>query len=414
MKISSFNFKKIFFLAIILSYNSVIGQDTTKFIQRIHKDTGSTKLNMDALYNRPFLTFNKVPIAIGGYIEANTNYTTTNGVNDGFHFHIPRMTLFFATTIAKKIKFIAELEFEEGTKEINIETGLIDIEFHPLLTFRGGIILNPIGGFNQNHDGPRWDFIDRPLAATEIIPATLSSVGMGFYGKYFYQNWIIGYEAYFTNGFNDKLISNEKNRTSFHESKEGNEKFSRSNSGLPMFNGKVAIRNRKLGEIGISFLTGVYNEWKKNGLIIDDKRTASIFAIDYNTSLFNNKLNITGEVSKAFIQMPTNYIENYGRQQLGAFTDVVFTIKQGKVLGWEKAKINIGARIDFVDHNIGKFAATTEEIQDHVWAITPSIALRPVGMTVLRLNYTYQLTRDIVGNGPSKMGSIKFGISSYF
>ena len=67
-----------------------------------------------------------------------------------------------------------------------------------------------------------------------------------------------------------------------------------------------------------------------------------------------------------------------------------------------------------LDHNIGKFAATNEEIQDHVWAITPSIAFRPAGMTVLRLNYTYQLTKDIVGNGPSKMGSIKFGISSYF
>lgn len=62
----------------------------------------------------------------------------------------------------------------------------MDLEFHPLLNLRGGIIMNPIGGFNQNHDGPRWDFIDRPISASGIIPTTLSNVGMGINGKYFY------------------------------------------------------------------------------------------------------------------------------------------------------------------------------------------------------------------------------------
>lgn len=63
------------------------------------------------------------------------------------------------------------------------------------------MILGSIGAFNQNHDGPRWDFIDRPLAMTEIIPSTLSNVGFGLHGKYFYQQWTFAYETYMTNGF---------------------------------------------------------------------------------------------------------------------------------------------------------------------------------------------------------------------
>lgn len=70
--------------------------------------------------------------------------------------------------------------------------------------------MNPIGAFNQNHDGPRWDFIDRPISATTIIPSTLSNVGFGFYGKHFTPNLTIGYEAYLTNGFDDNIVSNSQ------------------------------------------------------------------------------------------------------------------------------------------------------------------------------------------------------------
>lgn len=192
---------------------------------------------MDAVYNRPFLSVGKLPIAIGGYVEANTEYAATDGVSNGFSFQARRLTLFFSSTIAKT-KVFSELEFEDGVKEINIEFAAMDIEFHPLLNLRAGILMNPIGGFNQNHDGPRWDFIDRPISATQIIPSTLSNVGFGFHGKYYFNRWIFGYEAYLTNGFDDQIISNSLNRTSLAEGKHNPERFIKSNSGLPMFTGK--------------------------------------------------------------------------------------------------------------------------------------------------------------------------------
>ena len=52
------------------------------------------------------------------------------------------------------------------------------------------MIVNPIGAFNQNHDGPKWEFTDRPIAATQMLPATWSNAGFGLYGKYYKNEWV--------------------------------------------------------------------------------------------------------------------------------------------------------------------------------------------------------------------------------
>jgi len=369
---------------------------------------------MDAVYNRPFLTAGKIPIAIGGYLEVNTQYASTDGISEGFSFQARRFTLFFSSTIAKKIKLLSELEFEDGVKEINLEFAAVDIEFHPLINLRGGIIMNPIGAFNQNHDGPRWDFIDRPISATTIIPSTLSNAGFGLHGKYVIQRWILGYEAYLTNGFDDNIISNAEGRTSLAAGKLNLSRFEENNSGLPTVTGKIAIRNRSIGEIGISYLTGVYNKWKKDGVILDSKRSASIVAIDFNTSLFKDRLNITGEFAKVFVDVPETYTQQYGTQQFGGYIDIVGTVLKRKILGWENAKLNLGVRLEYADYNQGKFIQTKQNIGDHLWAVVPAIAFRPAGTTVIRFNYRYQQQTDLFGNPPSYTGIIQFGISSYF
>lgn len=377
-------------------------------------DTTRQKLNMDAVYNRPFLAVGKSPIAIGGYLEANTQYASTDGVTEGLSFQMRRMTLFFSSTIGKKIKFLSEIEFEDGTKEINLEFAAMDIEFHPLVNLRGGILMNPIGGFNQNHDGPRWDFIDRPIAATTIIPSTLSNVGFGLYGKYFSHNLIIGYEAYLTNGFDDKIISNPENRTSLAAGKLGPERFEESNSGLPMFTGKIALRNRKIGELGFSYMTGVYNKFQEEGITLDEKRHMSVMAIDFNTSLLKNRFTITGELANVFVDVPETYSQNFGTKQFGGYIDFVGTIVQKPILDWNKAKINAVIRLEYADYNKGTFKETGGKISDEIWAIVPGIAFRPIGTTVLRFNYRFQQQTDLLGNPPAKTGVIQFGFSSYF
>ncbi len=391
-------------------------QDTTKqkFFKRIDADTSTSKLNMDATYNRPFLQAGKLPLAIGGYLETNTQYAITGGKGEGFSFQYRRLEIFFSSTIAKKIKFLADIEFEDGAKEISVEYASLDFEFHPLLTLRGGIIVNPIGSFNQNHDGPKWDFIDRPISSTTILAATLSEAGFGLYGKHFTGNWVLGYEAYLTNGFDDKVISNEENRTSLAAGKSNPEKFEESNSGSPMFTGKIAIRNRKIGEVGLSYMGGVYNKWKDDGLILDKKRNVNVVAVDFNTSLLKNRLNILGEAAKVFVNVPDTYFQQFGNKQWGGFVDIVGTILQKPMFGWENAKLNLGVRLEYADYNIGKFKQGGGNIADHLWSIYPGIAFRPVGTTVIRFNYRYQKQRDILGNPPALTGAFQFGFATYF
>src|SRR6187431_1537566 len=226
--------KKIILLFTCLIQLTTYAQvDSSLFKRVVVKDT-SVQMNVDATYNRPFLSLGKTPVAVGGYLEANTNYAVTDGVTEGFSFQMRRMTVFLSSAIGKRIRFLSEIEFEDGTKEINIEFAAMDIEFHPMLNLRGGIIMNPIGSFNQNHDGPKWEFIDRPISATTIIPATWSNVGFGLWGKYSKNKWAFSYEAYLSNGFDDRIIDNDLNRTNIPASKENPDRFEESFNGVPL------------------------------------------------------------------------------------------------------------------------------------------------------------------------------------
>src|SRR6201991_2939902 len=187
--------KHLLFIIAFFSVYDAISQIDPSLLRQASKDTGRLQMNMDAVYNRPFMQLGKLPVALGGYVEANYQYQREDGISEGHQFQMRRLTLFISSTITKRIKFLSEIEFEDGTKEINIEFASIDFEFSPLLNLRGGVVMNPIGAFNQNHDGPKWEFIDRPISATQLLPATWSNVGFGVYGKLYRNNWVYAYEV---------------------------------------------------------------------------------------------------------------------------------------------------------------------------------------------------------------------------
>ncbi len=155
--------KKNFFLISLFIYSGAsFAQIDPDLLRKAPTATDSLKLNMDAVYDRPLVKAGKLPVSVGGYVEANYQYLSEEGISEGHQFQMRRLTLFVASSIAKRLKFLTEIEFEDGTKEINIEFASVDFEISPLLNFRGGVIMNPIGAFNQNHDGPKWEFIDTP------------------------------------------------------------------------------------------------------------------------------------------------------------------------------------------------------------------------------------------------------------
>ena len=193
--------KPVLFTIFLFVTISAVAQIDPTLLKRIPIDTTTPHLNMDAIYSRPFLGLGKLPVSLGGYAEVNWQHLGTDGVSEGHQFQMRRLTLFVASTVSNRIKFLTEIELEEGGKEIAIEFASLDVEFHPLLNLRAGIVMNPIGAFNQNHDGPKWEFTDRPISATQLLPATWSNAGFGIFGKTNKENWMFGYEAYLTGGF---------------------------------------------------------------------------------------------------------------------------------------------------------------------------------------------------------------------
>ncbi len=406
--------KRIFNIALAICVAEVsLAQIDPELLRKPGSRNDSLNLNMDAVYSRPFIQVGRLPVALGGYVEANYQYASTNGISEGHQFQFRRLTLFVSSTISKRIKFLSEIEFEDGTKEINIEFASVDFEFSPLFNARGGIIMNPIGSFNQNHDGPKWEFVDRPISATQMLPATWSNVGFGVYGKKYSSDWVYGYEVYLTNGFDDKIIQNSENKTFLPASKENPDRFEESFNGSMLFTGKIAVKNNNIGELGLSYMGGAYNKFKDDGITLDDKRNVNVFAIDFNSTL-PTKTYLNAEWAWVKVNIPPNYTEQYGRKQYGGFMDIVQPIFRRPIFGFENAVINASVRLEYVDWNRGTFSQTGGKIYDEVWAIVPSLSFRPTAQTVVRLNYRHEQQKDLLGNPPAKTGAIQFGFSTYF
>lgn len=388
--------------------------DSTLFRRLPKSDSAKITMNMDAVYNRPFLQVGRTPLGVGGYAEMNTNYAATDGISEGLSFQMRRMTLFLGGSLHRKIKFMSEIEFEDGTKEINIEFAAVDFQFTNLFNFRAGIIMNPIGAFNQNHDGPRWEFIDRPISATQMLPATFSNVGMGLYGKKYTKNWVFAYETYLTNGFNDDIIANNVGRTSLPAAKANPNRFEESSNGQPLLTGKIAVRNRKIGELGLSYMGGVYNKFQDDGFILDKKRRVNVFAVDFNTTVKKTKTFITAEWSWINVDVPETYTIQFGQKQTGGFMDIVQTVLKKPMFGFPNAVFNVACRLEYVDWNVGTFKEINSRIYDEVFSIVPAISWRPIPSTVIRFNYRFERQWDILGNPPARTGAIQLGVSSYF
>lgn len=407
---------KNFALIAVACFLSIHGlsQIDPSLLRRLPKDSTGMLLNMDAIYNRPFLQVGKLPVALGGYVEANYQYLQEDGISEGHQFQMRRLTLFVSSSISKRIKFLSEIEFEDGTKEINIEFASVDFEFAPLFNLRGGVVMNPIGAFNQNHDGPKWEFIDRPISATQMLPATWSNVGFGIFGKKYTNDWVYAYEAYLTNGFDEQIINNNENKTFLPASKLNKDRFEESFNGSPLLTGKVAVRNRSIGELGISYMGGIYNKYEEDGLVLDKKRRLNVFAIDFNTTIPSINTYINTEWAWVNVDVPDSYTEQFAEKQQGGFIDFVQPIVSRPVFGFEKSVINAALRLEYVDWNKGKFQSTGGNIADDIFSIIPSISWRPTAQTVIRFNYRYNWQQDILGNPPSRLAGFQFGMSTYF
>ena len=369
-----------------------------------------TAMVQGGIYQRPFLV-TAGATAIGGYAEGNANYFRTDGIGEGLSMELRRFNIFLFSSAGRRLRFISELEFEHGVEEIALETALVDFTLNPSLVLRGGILLPPIGAFNVNHDGPRYDFVDRPLVSTRIIPATLSEVGFGAHGRLAPRGFTLSYDLYLVNGLGDGILLNETGRTDLASGKTAS-RFEEDNNGSPAVTGRIAAQSRRLGELGLSLYRGIYNTWRVEGEPVDEKRTVSILAADFNTAV--GRLDLRGEVAWARIDVPDDLGELMGERQWGVHLAAVLPVWHPRIRGLANPVVSVGLRLERVDFNQGTFSSTGLRIFDEIDAIVASLSFRPVPATVFRANYRWESFRDPQGNPASRTGGFQVGFATYF
>lgn len=370
-----------------------------------------TALVQGGIYQRPYIA-SVGRTALGGYLEAHVGLERAEGISEGPSFEVPRFNLFLYSPLGRRLRVTAELEIEEGGEELRLETALADFVITPSLVIRGGVLLVPIGAFNVNHDGPRYDFVARPLVSTTIIPATLSEAGFGVHGRLAPGRGVtLSYDAYLTNGLGEGVVLNGTGRTDLPSGK-GPALFGEDGNGSPAVSGRLALLARGWGEVGLSHYRGAYNTWKLEGVAVDQPRYFAITALDWQTTL--GPVDLRGEAALASVDLPTDLSEVHGSRQWGGYLDATVPVWHPRIRGLDDPVVSLGVRLERVDWNTGTFATTGLTRGDEERSVTFAVSLRPASGTVFRLNYRLGSVTDLAGNPAVPTAGLALGLATYF
>jgi len=371
------------------------------FSQEIDSTKSSKPFVRGGVYDKPFVTNVFSKTAIGGYMEAVWKFGREEGVTEEITFEARRFNLFAHSVISERTKFFTEIEFEHGTEEINIEFAALDFDITSFTTFRGGIILSPLGKFNLTHDAPLNELTDRPIVSTQIIPTALSEAGMGFYGSFFPSlNSRMTYELYAVNGFNDGIITNGSGT----QISEGRGDVGEDNNQRPSFVGRISYAPLEQIEFGFSTHSGVYNTFSVDGLEIDDKKMLTIAAFDweYNSEMFD----LIGEFARADIDIQQSLQGLFAERQQGVYAQINYRFGKKLFSFLPLSYCTAIARYEFVYFD-------SQLRGDAQQKISLGINFRPTSDTVFKFDYHYDWMWsrvDVVG----KAAGINFSVASYF
>ncbi len=350
--------------------------------------------------DRPYLADLAGRLALGGYAEGHFVYQREDGITEDLTFLAKRFNLFFNSQISDFIRFGAELEFEDAAEEIKLEYMTVDLLVNRSFAARAGMILIPLGRFNLAHDSPRNPFTDRPFVSTEILSVALSQPGLGGYGTVPLGGTArLTYEAYAVNGFDDRILDAEDGlRLS-----AGRANFENNNRRLSVV-GRIAYSPRANLEVGLSGMHGQYNESTRDGETIDDGRTLSIGALDWDVDV--GAVQVLGEVAVADIAVPPALEGLLATGQWGLYTDVVVPFWRGRVTTMPRSRFEARLRYDYVDfdRNIPG---------DNASRVSLGVSFRPTSDTALKLDYFRGRTHDRFNNRADQAGLL-FSAATYF
>ncbi len=354
-------------------------------------------------YDKPYLyKLASGRAALGGYAETHFRFEREEGVTEELTFVPKRFNLFMHANVSQRVQMAAELEFEEGTEEILLELAVIDFRLHHTLTFRGGMLLSPLGKFNLAHDSPANKMTDRPLVSTQIIPTTLSEPGMGILGSFYPSAQSrITYELYAVNGFTSDIINESPEGTRIAEGKHNIE----DNNNSPAFVGRIGYSPISETDLGFSWHSGKYNVTELDGLTIDEDRNLTILALDGEVR--RGRYELLGEYAHASIDIPANLAGTiFASGQQGFYLQTSVAFLNEKIATIPESYFEGVVRYDRVDFD-------TDVDGDTHTRLTLGLNFRPTADSVLKLNYAYNWMRDGL-NVETNSAGILFSFATYF
>ncbi len=350
--------------------------------------------------DRPYLADLAGRLAIGGYAEGHLVFAREDGITEELTFLAKRFNLFFNSQISDFVRFGAELEFEDAAEEIKLEYMTIDLMVNRGFAARAGMILIPLGRFNLSHDSPRNAFTDRPFVSTDLLSVALSQPGVGAFGVLPLGGTSrLTYEVYGVNGFDDRILDAEDGL----RLPAGRANFENNNRRLSAV-GRVAYSPRANMEFGVSGMHGQYNESTRDGETIDDGRTLSIGALDWDFDL--GALQVLGEAAAVDIEVPPSLEGLLATGQWGLYADVVVPFWRGRVSTMRRSRFEARLRFDFVDFD-------SDVPGDDASRVSAGVSFRPTADTAFKLDYFRGRTHDRFNN-PADQAGILFSAATYF
>ena len=371
-------------------------------------------------------------ITIGGYGDFQFRQSSINERADGGGtptFQNTRLVLGIAAVLAEKqnIVFNSEIEYEFGSREIDVEQAYVEWRLRPEFAFRGGIIIPSIGRFNTYHDSYLNLTTIRPLINQFIVPTAYRDAGIGVRGKFKLPHKVkLTYEVDVVNGM--RGTNNDGEPTPFSRllgqssaSEPGLFAFQAQNRSKAVV-GRIGLSPVNGLELGASVYNGRFND------LGEHPQSATILFFD--GSYHRNALTINGEFGRSNIvggiprKSPAPPIfDPSNPESIAALAEFVARRSPGQdgfyLEGTYKfSPRSLGEKFDegsyiapVLRYEVVRVDRTIPNFYLNRSRTTVGLNIAPSSTVIFKLNYLFNHTFGPLPNVPAAVGGALFGTS---
>lgn len=233
-------------------------------------------------------------LTIGGYGQVDYVQSLSEEKRFNGQLDVPRLVILFAYRFDKRTQFITEIEYEH-VKEVYIEQAFLQYKLNDFISFRGGLLLIPMGIINEYHEPTAFNGVSRPHIDNLIVPTTWREIGFGVAGTVTEAS--LRYQAYLLNGFSSYSADGKGLLSGAKGFRGGRQKGASSFISTPDFSARIeyfGLRGLTLGLSGYSGATesALYNNTNKNEADIQARADSS--SVGLNLAGFDIRYSIKG------------------------------------------------------------------------------------------------------------------------